>query len=590
MIKRIELKKFKNFEDATINLYPSKLTLLVGGNNSGKSTLLHALATWEFAKTVLIHEKDPKALLSTSHNDGLGISIDDFTPLNIPSFRYLWYNLKITNNYSLTIKCVWDNAGVERYLEIGFSLVQERLFIKKMSSNLVDGDKIPKVAYLPTFAGISSKEQWYSPAVRNKLIGQGLAGAVMRNQIMDMYLINQKERVRLKGAARKIPAADLLRLRKTDPYEILNNVLASVFKCQLYPKAFNPDFHTHVGIELNKGKLEGNYSFKVDKTISRRDIMVEGSGFLQWLSVYTFALSPDIDVLLLDEPDAHLHNSLQETLIAKLLEISDSNNKQVLVATHSVEVIKQFDYERILYMDNPHFDYLSNNDSKQKVLNGIGIAISPKFDLLSKYKKVIFVENESDVNFLKTWANTLGLVWPNDNVIWNRADKMKERKVVFHYLKNAITGIKAISISDRDDDDYRKVRKSLKHNDHGDYSDAQGELRIRVWRRREIESYLFSPTAMARIYERANGVSYVDALNRVNTELAAYSIIPVADYLQSDRSANNQVFFTLDPKLTLDPICSTLGFNKIDIAREMQRGELFEDIVTMVSEVVNYLT
>ena len=96
MIKRIELKKFKNFEDATINLYPSKLTLLVGGNNSGKSTLLHALATWEFAKTVLIHEKDPKALLSTSHNDGLGISIDDFTPLNIPSFRYLWYNLKIT--------------------------------------------------------------------------------------------------------------------------------------------------------------------------------------------------------------------------------------------------------------------------------------------------------------------------------------------------------------------------------------------------------------------------------------------------------------------------------------------------------------
>lgn len=590
MIKRIELKKFKNFEDATINLIPSKLTLLVGGNNSGKSTLLHALATWEFAKTVLIHEKDPKALLSTSHNDGLGISIDDFTPLNIPSFRYLWYNLKITNNYSLTIKCIWDNDGVEKYLEIGFSLVQERLFIKKMSSNLADGDKIPKVAYLPTFAGISSKEQWYSPAVRNKLIGQGLAGAVMRNQIMDMYLINQRERVRLKGAARKIPAADLLRLRKTDPYERLNNVLASVFKCQLCPKAFNPDFHTHVGIELNKGKLEGDYSFKVDKTFNRRDIMVEGSGFLQWLSVYTFALSPDIDVLLLDEPDAHLHNSLQETLIAKLLEISDSNSKQVLVATHSVEVIKQFDYERILYMDNPHFDYLLNNESKLKVLNGIGITISPKFDLLSKYKKVILVENESDVNFMKIWANTLGLVWPNDNVIWNRADKMKERKVVFHYLKNAITGIKAISISDRDDDDYRKVCKSLKHNDHHDYSDAQGELRIRVWRRREIESYLFSPTAMARIYERANGVSYADALKWVNTKLADYSIIPVADYLQSDRSANNQVFFTLDPKLTLDPICAKLGFNKFDIAREMQCAELFEDIVTMVTEVVNFLT
>ena len=89
MIKKIELLKFKNFDSATISLLPNKLTLLVGGNNSGKSSVLHALATWEFAKTVLVHERDQNALLAASHHDGFGISIDDFTPLNIPSFRYL---------------------------------------------------------------------------------------------------------------------------------------------------------------------------------------------------------------------------------------------------------------------------------------------------------------------------------------------------------------------------------------------------------------------------------------------------------------------------------------------------------------------
>lgn len=589
MIKKIEIHKFKNIDDATINLLPSKLTLLVGGNNSGKSTLLHALATWGFAKTVLIYYKSPNALLKDAKFDGFGISLDDFTPLNIPSFRYLWYNLKISTNYTLSIKCYWDNAGVEKFLEIGFSLVQERLFIKKISSNLQKGDKHPQIAYLPTFAGISSKEQWYNPAYRNKLIGQGLAGAVLRNQIMEMYLVNADKRKKLKEPTGRISERDLQNLRDTDPYELLNHVLGTIFKLQLSPKPFNPEFHTHVEIEHSKGTLTG-YTFKVDKSYSRRDIMVEGSGFLQWLSVYTFALTPSIDILLLDEPDAHLHNTLQESLINKLIEISNHNNKQIIVATHSVEVIKRFNFNRILYMNNPHFDYLTDNDSKQIVLNGIGISISPKFDLISKYKKVILVENESDVNFLKIWANTLGKDWPCDNVIWNRADHIKERKVVFHYLKNAVPGIKCISITDLDDDNYNNTLKSLAHKNHKDYADAQGELRIRVWRRREIECYLYAPDAMARLYNKNNPAkTYEESKNIVDAELLKYGVVPTVDYMASARSATNQIFFTLDPKLTLTPICDALGFDKFEIAKEMHADEIFEDAKTMVNAVIDFI-
>lgn len=589
MIKKVEIHKFKNIDDAVINLMPSKLTLLVGGNNSGKSTLLHALATWGFAKTVLIYYKNPNALLEHSRYDGLGISLDDFTPLNIPSFRYLWHNLKISTNYTLSIKCYWDDHGVEKFLEIGFSLVQERLFIKKISSNLAIGDKHPQIAYLPTFAGISSKEQWYNPAYRNKLIGQGLAGAVLRNQIMEMFLVNIDKRKQLKGESGRIRRNDLKVLRETDPYELLNQVLGNIFHIQLSPKTFNPEFHTHVEIEHNKGELY-NYNFKVDKSYTKRDIMVEGSGFLQWLSVYTFALTPSIDILLLDEPDAHLHNALQESLVTKLIEISNQNKKQIIVATHSVEVIKRFDYNRILHMNSPHFDYLSDNDSKQIVLNGIGIKISPKFDLVSKYKKVIFVENESDLNFLKIWARTLGKVWPCDYVVWNRADKIKERKAVFHYLKNAVPGIKCISITDLDDDCYSKTNPHLIHADHKDYHDSQGELRIRVWRRREIECYLFAPDAIARLHQNNNpGMTYDEAKEAVKVELQQYSIVPTDDYMSSDRSATNQIFFAMDPKLTLNPICKKLGIDKFSIAKAMLADEIFDDVKVMIDSVVGFL-
>ena len=52
---------------------------------------------------------------------------------------------------------------------------QEKLYIKPLDSNVNEGDYIPHVVYLPTFAGINSKEEWHTPAVRNKYIGQGLA-------------------------------------------------------------------------------------------------------------------------------------------------------------------------------------------------------------------------------------------------------------------------------------------------------------------------------------------------------------------------------------------------------------------------------
>lgn len=134
MIKRVDLKKFKRFDNKSVDLQDG-MTLVVGGNNSGKSTILHALAVWEFCKTVLVYEKSPKSILQGFNGDGYGISIDDFTPINIPSFRYLWTNLKITSNYSLTIDCFWDDVvGVEKHLRIALALNQERLFIKNQES------------------------------------------------------------------------------------------------------------------------------------------------------------------------------------------------------------------------------------------------------------------------------------------------------------------------------------------------------------------------------------------------------------------------------------------------------------------------
>ena len=53
--------------------------------------------------------------------------------------------------------------------------------------------------------------------------------------------------------------------------------------------------------------------------------MVEGQGFLQWLSVYALTLSPEVDVVLLDEPDAHLNAALQKDMLQSLAKISQNS-------------------------------------------------------------------------------------------------------------------------------------------------------------------------------------------------------------------------------------------------------------------------
>lgn len=576
------------YKDTTFELHPNMI-LLVGGNNSGKTTLLHALATWEYCKTVLIYEKSPKALLNDFRGDGYGITIDDFTPINLPSFKSLWTNLTATSGYTLSIKCYWDdNTGNEKFLEISLALAQERLYIKPTASNLVEGDVLPKIAYLPTFAGIGSKEQWFPKAYRNKLIGQGLAGAILRNQIMELWLQNIKLRNDRKNGRMRLSDADLKYIRENDPYDILNQYVFKVFQGVLYPKRFDPEFHTHVQINFRKGEIKGK-RFAPFPKYNERDIMMEGRGFLQWLSVLTFVLTPDINVLLLDEPDSHLHCVLKSELFDDLKQIAAKQLKQVIVATHSSEVIKAFDYAEILSIIKGKPKYLTEEEGKCLVLSSLGTEFFPSLESLQRNKKAFLVENNSDAKFLEIFCNKFD-TWPDNITIWATATKHKERKAFYNFLRNSITDLKVLSLNDRDNRNYSDITKSL-HDNHcpNDVHDGNCELRCRTWRRWEMESYLVCPEAIARLVQKqSDDKSYDVCLQEVKDYISTLGIVVQADYKQSDKTISNGVLFDRDAKELVSPICSKFRITKYDIAKEMNTNEIFEDVRTLLNEILAF--
>ncbi len=103
--------------------------------------------------------------------------------------------------------------------------------------------------------------------------------------------------------------------------------LEEVFKTGLSVRRFNDLYHTTVDVVAWDGVLVRKRFLKKPGT-REKDLMVEGSGFLQWLSVYALALHKELDVLMLDEPDAHLHPALQGHLIQKLGQLARENDKQ----------------------------------------------------------------------------------------------------------------------------------------------------------------------------------------------------------------------------------------------------------------------
>ncbi len=576
MISRIDLTNFKRFTQKTINLKPDELQVLAGANNSGKSTILHSLAVWEFCKTLHYYERGEEFF---NDERSLGINIDDFTPLNIPNLKYLWTSLSTGTTYTMSIKAYWEIDSQEYFLKFGFAFAQERVYIKVEEHNLNYETPLPKIAYLPPFAGILSKEAWMPKAQRNRQIGQGLAGSVLRNLIIDFYSQHLETKREYTDDRGRISSEGWEYLRNNDAFEILNRNLHEVFQVYLFPKEFNPDFHSYISIEMQKGNLPGNrlYPFR---GFAKRDIMAEGSGFLQWLSVFAFALDKNINLLLLDEPDAHLHTSLQWQLFEKLIDLSRRNEQQVLFSTHSSEIIKGVNPNIILKVDGDSISFLTQERQKVTLLAGLGTEHNILFNQIQQKKRILFVENESDKEILKVWTSNLGLNWPDNLFVWGYANKHKQRKELFLHLKDHLDTLKCLSLQDKDNDEYGTTNINLSDGLFDDYNENRKEFKCRKWRRWEIENYLICPRAIAA----AASITENEIRNQIRDRNGI--AVPVDNYTISDRQPQIQPLFDVEGKVVIEPICTHFGITKLDIANAMTSEQVFDDVKTLIHEII----
>lgn len=138
-----------------------------------------------------------------------------------------------------------------------------------------------------------------------------------------------------------------------------------------------------------------------------REIFWAGFGFQVWCQMLTHVIqSRNVSMFLIDEPDIYLHSDLQRQLLGILRDLGPD----ILIATHSTEIVTEAETDEILVIDKrkARGSRLKSPTQLEPVFRMLGSAVNPVLTQLAKTRRVIFVEG-LDFQLLARFARKLGL-------------------------------------------------------------------------------------------------------------------------------------------------------------------------------------
>lgn len=410
-ISKIRIKNFKCFGELEVEFDPN-FNLIIGGNNSGKSTIFDALRLWQLAFQKFLKDRTNNQQSSFYAHQYSSFTIDDISFLRIQDFKNLYKNSRIKDfEISLTI----SNGDNEVTLPIIFTRTTKDQVI---NFQLLKSPSLRK--------GISKKLS----EILNLPFGSDFKETFLFTYINPIFLLPNNEPLFAKGYI-------LNKLRESKANEIIRNLLFTISPEQKKLKKENKnDKLIHIEEDIKKilniddisfsKRLEDEESYiKIFSKNENLNTLVEinqlGSGTINVLNILSVLAYGDyerfkLNALLLDEPDSHLHFNHQSRLYHHLKKVSEDTNKQIFIITHNSTLISQFD--KVLFLENNKKkintillgEYLENHlkkidESHYNVMKDLSETKKEKEKLENllrdSNKPVIFCEGTSDVSILQ---------------------------------------------------------------------------------------------------------------------------------------------------------------------------------------------
>lgn len=226
-----------------------------------------------------------------------------------------------------------------------------------------------------------------------------------------------------------------------------------------------------------------------------RELSWAGFGFQVWLQIISHLVNASSStILVVDEPEIYLHPDLQRRLFKLLRSIG----KQIILATHSVEIINEAEHDEVVLINRARKSAkrVGDIDGLQDALFSIGSAQNIHLAKLSKDRRVLFLEGQ-DYKLLRKFASRAGLSALAEDVnltivpIGGFTQRQKIEDAAWTFEKVLRAEISIASLLDRD---YRPSEE---------IDELLGSVREKipnffVLGSKEIENYLLNPKAISK--------------------------------------------------------------------------------------------
>jgi len=301
-IASIQIKRFKGIKDLRLDLGDDAL-VLVGANNSGKSSVLHAA---HFAVSIA----------QTSRLVGEGVSwANDTFRLSFNPTQLIWSPVTdvmalaqggaLTEDATQSIEIALFDADANRAnitVRRGRNRnIQVSIAGRALGERLQDLER-PFSVFTPGLAGIAREERLLSPGVVRRAVARGDANLVLRNVLWSLH---------------------------EDPtkWQKFCDDMRTVFPGIQFEVAF--EYSTDEWI-TTRVRLRGGPLLPLDAA---------GTAVLQAAQILGYSALYSPPLILLDEPDSHLHPNNQRSLCGLLTQLASRRRFRLMISTHSRHVL-----------------------------------------------------------------------------------------------------------------------------------------------------------------------------------------------------------------------------------------------------------
>ena len=394
-ISEFHIKNFKSFEDVTVH-FNEKINIFTGVNNAGKSTMLEAISLWHECYNRLIHRasKSVRKLYNIrdfvfSIEKGWYVVYTDIVSIRSPGYSDIFYKLDENKTIEIiaTLK-VGDRdlkigffiskaeggnnykVGLCHYRDFNYRLFNDTGFIKNPEADI-------NVFYASPLANILSKEERQHSLKIDYLKRAHTTQVAFRNRIETLF---QR------------------RNETGNPYDTFRNQLSNIILGTDGQIDF--EFRNHSNLEIN-------LKIKIGAEIPK-DVSLVGSGTLQIMEILLniHEQKKELKIILLDEPDSHIHRQLQSRLLSVL---NASDNTQIFITTHNESMIREAQSDWIFHLEKqPKKEYYSiQRNTTTKPIGLLSSAKSPVIQTLAGIGNSLdfITALEADVLFMVEGVN-----------------------------------------------------------------------------------------------------------------------------------------------------------------------------------------